>query len=143
MKNHLTVGTTTDCFEPIFGFLRSFWFEKYRSAPWNRIGMFSELSGRSDNRYNHHFAFCCWWNLSENFLRIGSFENLSFFESVIFIFFLLLLFFLRQSFWIFFASFPYISQGCLVSKAGSKFWSSQMWQHFFTQTEYYATQCIL
>ena len=40
-------GTTTDCFESIFGFLRSFWFEKYRSAPWNRIKMFSELSGRS------------------------------------------------------------------------------------------------
>ena len=42
------VGTTTDCFEPIFGFLRSFWFEKYRSASWSRIGMFSEPSGRSD-----------------------------------------------------------------------------------------------
>ena len=27
---------------------KKFWFEKYRSAPWNRIGMFSELSGRSD-----------------------------------------------------------------------------------------------
>ena len=47
-KNHYWVATTTDCFEPIFGFLRSFWFEKYRSAPWNRIGMFSELSGRSE-----------------------------------------------------------------------------------------------
>ena len=46
-KIHYWVATTTDCFEPIFGFLRSFWFEKYRSAPWNRIGMFSELSGRS------------------------------------------------------------------------------------------------
>ena len=46
-KNHPSVATTTDCFEPIFGFLRSFWFEKYRSASWRRIGMFSELSGRS------------------------------------------------------------------------------------------------
>ena len=53
-KNHPSVATTTDCFEPIFGFLRSFWFEKYRSASWRRIGMFSELSGRSDI---HHFRF--------------------------------------------------------------------------------------
>ena len=25
-KNHYWVGTTTDCFEPIFGFLMQFWF---------------------------------------------------------------------------------------------------------------------
>ena len=47
LKKSVVGGTTTDCFEPIFGFLRSFWFEKYRSASWSRIGMFSELSGRS------------------------------------------------------------------------------------------------
>ena len=35
------------CFEPIFEFLRSFWFEKHRSTPWNRFRMFSELSGCS------------------------------------------------------------------------------------------------
>ena len=47
-KNHYWVGTTTDCFEPIFGFLMTFCFEKHRSDSWSRIGMFSELSGRSD-----------------------------------------------------------------------------------------------
>ena len=46
-KNHHSVAPVIDCFEPIFGFLRSFWFEKYRSASWSRIGMFSELSGHS------------------------------------------------------------------------------------------------
>ena len=46
-KNHYWVATTTDCFEPIFGFLGSFCFEKHRSASWSRIGMFSELWGRS------------------------------------------------------------------------------------------------
>ena len=47
-KNHYWVGTTTDCFDPIFGFLGTFCFEKHRSASWNMIGMFSELSGHSD-----------------------------------------------------------------------------------------------
>ena len=57
-KNHPSVATTTDCFEPIFGFLRSFWFEKYRSASWRRIGMFSELSGRSVyNNSDHTLLF--------------------------------------------------------------------------------------
>ena len=46
-KNGFKNGTTTDCFEPIFGFLGQFCFEKHRSASWSRIGMFSELSGRS------------------------------------------------------------------------------------------------
>ena len=46
-KKHYWVATTTDCFEPIFGFLRQFCFEKHRSATWSRMGMFSELSGRS------------------------------------------------------------------------------------------------
>ena len=46
-KKHYWVATTTDCFEPIFGFLGQFCFEKHRSASWSRIGMFSELSGRS------------------------------------------------------------------------------------------------
>ena len=36
-----------DCFEPIFGFLMQFWLKKHRSNLWNRIGMFSELSGHS------------------------------------------------------------------------------------------------
>ena len=40
--------TTTDCFEPIFGFLVKFCFEKHRSASWSRIKMFSELSGHRD-----------------------------------------------------------------------------------------------
>ena len=43
-KNIHSGASVTDCFEPIFGFFRSFWFEKCRSAPWNRIGMFSELT---------------------------------------------------------------------------------------------------
>ena len=47
-KKHYWVATTTDCFEPIFVFLRQFCFEKHRSATWSRMGMFSELSGRSE-----------------------------------------------------------------------------------------------
>ena len=37
-----------DCFEPIFGFLRSFWFQKNRSDTWDPKGMFSAPSGHSD-----------------------------------------------------------------------------------------------
>jgi hypothetical protein len=37
--------TKTDCFEPNFGFLGQFCFEKCRAASWKRIEMFSELSG--------------------------------------------------------------------------------------------------
>jgi hypothetical protein len=48
LKKTLLGVTTTDFFEPIFGFLGQFCFEKYSSVSWNRIGMFSELSGHSD-----------------------------------------------------------------------------------------------
>ena len=61
-KKHYWVATTTDCFEPIFGFLGQFCFEKHRSASWSRIGMFSELSGRSENTIFYHFQpkiTCC------------------------------------------------------------------------------------
>ena len=37
-----------DCFEPIFGFPRSFWFQKYRSDTWDPKVMFSAPSGHSD-----------------------------------------------------------------------------------------------
>ena len=30
----------------------------------------------------------------------------------------------------------------MVSKGGSKFWSSQMWQHFLTQTKHFDRECI-
>ena len=46
-KKHYWGGSIIDCFEPIFGFLMQFWFKKHRSDTWNRIGMFSELSGHS------------------------------------------------------------------------------------------------
>ena len=35
------------------------------------------------------------------------------------------------------------SQSLLVSKDGSKFWSSQMWQHFLTQTKHFDRECKL
>ena len=34
-----------------------------------------------------------------------------------------------------------ISQSLLVIKDGSKFWSSQMWQHFLTQTKQFDREC--
>ena len=37
-----------DCFEPIFRFLRSFWFQKNRSDTWDPKVMFSAPSGHSD-----------------------------------------------------------------------------------------------
>ncbi len=43
------VATTTDCFEPIFGFLVQFCFQKHRSDTWDPKGMFSAPSGRSEN----------------------------------------------------------------------------------------------
>ena len=55
-KKHYWVATTTDCFEPIFGFLGQFCFEKHRSASWSRIRMFSELSGRSDMREKKSYS---------------------------------------------------------------------------------------
>ena len=50
--------------------------------------------------------------------------------------------FLSRPFWIFFCFFPMkISQSLLVSKDGSKFWSSQMWQHFLTHTKHSWGEC--
>ena len=46
-KNHYWVASVIDCFEPIFGFLVQFCFQKYRSDTWNPKGMFSALSGHS------------------------------------------------------------------------------------------------
>jgi hypothetical protein len=57
LKKSLLGRATTECFEPIFGFLGTFSFEKHRSAPWNMIGMFSELSGHSDISYFYPY-FC-------------------------------------------------------------------------------------
>ena len=61
--------------------------------------------------------------------------------------------FLSRPFWNFFLKFLYqkkffcfipmkTSQSLLVSKDGSKFWSSQTWQYFLTQTNHYAPECI-
>ena len=46
---HYWGAPVIDCFEPIFRFLVQFCFQKHRSDTWNRIGMFSELSGHSEN----------------------------------------------------------------------------------------------
>ena len=46
-KKHYWGAPVIDCFEPIFRFLVQFCFQKHRSDTWNRIGMFSELSGHS------------------------------------------------------------------------------------------------
>ena len=66
---------------------------------------------------------------------IGGFENLGFFESAI------LIFFSKKN--IFFCFFPMkISQSLLVSKDGSKFWSSQMWRHFLTHAKHFEGECM-
>ena len=58
-KNHPSVAMTTDCFEPIFGFLWQFCFEKHRSVSWNRIGIFSEISGHSEMcLMNNYYNLC-------------------------------------------------------------------------------------
>ena len=58
--------------------------------------------------------------------------------------------FLSRPFWILFFKKKKIffcffliktSQSLLVSKDGSKFWSSQMWQHFLTQTKHFDREC--
>ena len=46
-KKHYWGAPVIDCFEPILRFLVQFCFQKHRSDTWNRIGMFSELSGHS------------------------------------------------------------------------------------------------
>ena len=57
----------------------------------------------------------------------GDFEKCTFFESAILIFF---------------CFFPMkISQSLLVSKDGSKFWSSQEWQHFLTHAKNFEGEC--
>ena len=51
-------------------------------------------------------------------------------------------FFSKKKF--FFCFFPMkISQSLLVSKDGSRFWSSQTWQHFLTQSKHFAPECIV
>ena len=73
------------------------------------------------------------WNFHEKILRIGDFEKFFFFESAILIFF----------FKFFFRFIPLkTSQSLLVSKDGSKFWSSQMWQHFLTHAKHFEGECI-
>ena len=67
------------------------------------------------------------WNFHKKILRIGDFEKCTF---------------LSRPFWIFFCFFPMkISQSLLVSKDGSKFWSSQTWQHFLTHTKHSWGEC--
>ena len=51
-------------------------------------------------------------------------------------------FFLKKK--IFFCFFPMkISHSLLVSKDGSKFWSSQTWQHFLNHTKHSWGECII
>ena len=74
------------------------------------------------------------WNFHKKILRIGDFEKCTFFESAI------LNFFFQKK--IFFCFFPMkISQSLLVSKDGSKFWSSQMWRHFLTHAKHFDGEC--
>ena len=49
LKKSLIGGPVIDCFEPVFGFLMQFWFQKHRSDTWDPKGMFSALSGRSES----------------------------------------------------------------------------------------------
>ena len=52
-----------------------------------------------------------------------------------------MIFFFKKK--IFFCFFPMkISQSLLVSKDGSKIWSSQMWQHFLTHAKHFEGECI-
>ena len=46
-KNHYWGGSEIDCFEPIFGFLMQFCFQKHRSGTWDPKVMFSAPSGHS------------------------------------------------------------------------------------------------
>ena len=47
-KNHYWGGSEIDCFEPIFGFLMQFCFQKQRSGTWDPKHMFSAPSGHSN-----------------------------------------------------------------------------------------------
>ena len=69
-KKHYWGGSIIDCFEPIFRFLIQFWFKKHRSDTWNRIGMFSELSGHSDakcmNPWKSKIFVTSWFDSNNN-----------------------------------------------------------------------------
>ena len=75
------------------------------------------------------------WNFHKKILRIGDFEKCTFFESAI------LIFFSRKFFFFFCFFLMKISQSLLVSKDGSKFWSSQKWQHFLTHAKHFEGEC--
>ena len=71
------------------------------------------------------------WNFCKKILRIGGIEKLFFF-------------------WVghfeFFCFIPMkTSKSLLVSKDGSKFWSSPTWQHFLTQTKHFegSVNCVM
>ena len=51
LKKSLLGGTGIDCFEPIFGFLIQFCFQKHMSHTWDPKVMFSAPSGRSVRIY--------------------------------------------------------------------------------------------
>ena len=62
-KNHYWVAIGIDCFEPIFGFLRQFWFQKHRADTWDPKEMFSAPSERSEAALQSfhdffHQSFC-------------------------------------------------------------------------------------
>ena len=66
-----------------------------------------------------------WWFWKMHFFWVGHFE------------------FIFSKKKIFFCFFPLkISQSLLVSKDGSKFWSSQTWQHFLTKTKHFTPECV-
>ena len=75
---------------------------------------------------------------AKKIFRIGSYKKLNFLSQPFWFFF----FSSRKKY--FFCFFPMkISQSLLVSKDGSKFWSSQTWQHFLTHTKHSWGECTI
>ena len=108
-------------------------FRAYVRQPHGHIRWASSMPFASTNPTNPRTNL---WKFREKILRIGDFEKRCFFESAI-------LNFIFQKKIFFFCFFPIkTSQSLLVSKDGSKFWSSQMWQHFLTQTKHFDRECM-
>ena len=101
-----------------FVFFGCFW--AYVRQPHNHIGWATSMTFASINTINPRNNP---WSFCEIFLRIGSIENLSFFELAI------LIFCSKKKY---FSHFPMkISQSFLAGKVGSKFWSSKLFCRYF------------
>ena len=59
-KNHYWGGSEIDCFEPIFGFLMQFCFQKHRSGTWDPKDMFSAPSGHSATKVSMYSTYVIW-----------------------------------------------------------------------------------